>query len=156
MKFELAQANANDGPLSMVALGHLIDQVLYWYNRRLRPGSPQIRQRQYWLAARRADASEIQRQLQSRGRETAVRRQESIGNSRPSPAAERNAGYWSDAVFHDCADGFARPVGPGIGTVVDRSPAGLESLRGYGNACNAELAIAFADAALEALAEFNP
>lgn len=39
VKFELAQASANDGPLSMVALRHLIDQVVYWYNRRHRPGA---------------------------------------------------------------------------------------------------------------------
>lgn len=119
-------------------------------------GSPQIRQRQYWLAARLADASDIQCQLQSRRRKPPVGRQEPVGDGGPLASAGSPAGYWSDAVFHDCADGFARPVGAGIGPVVDRSPASLESIRGYGNACNAQLAIAFADAALEALRGFDP
>lgn len=112
-------------------------------------GAPQRRQRIWWSAARMGDTAHVQRQLQ-RGRRPESPRWEVAardGGSSPGPTS----GYWGDARWVECVDGFSRAVGPGLRTLADGSPAGLESLRGYGNALNAEVAIAFVVAVIEAL-----
>jgi DNA (cytosine-5)-methyltransferase 1 len=114
-------------------------------------GSPQKRQRLYWWAARMADAAHIKRELQRNGRRESRRWEEPVGNGRTSGAPRPTAGFWGDVVWLDCADGSRRPTKPGLCTVADRSPAGVEQLRGFGNALNAETAIGFAAALRETL-----
>lgn len=115
-------------------------------------GAPQIRQRQYWLAARVADTESIQRELRpGRFRETRRWEEPARDGRAPHPAGD-TAGYWRDALWYDGDDGCARPIGPGLRTLAARSPGDLDALRGYGNAINAELAIAFVASAREALA----
>lgn len=116
-------------------------------------GAPQKRQRLYWLAARVGDTAHIQRELQRSGREESVRWAEPAGErGAPDPLGE-TAGAWSDALWVQCLDGVERPVGAGLRTLADRSPWSVELLRGYGNACNAEAAIGFIRASIEALSE---
>jgi len=114
-------------------------------------GAPQRRQRLYWSAARLGDAAHIQRQLQRVRREESARWKESPrggGSPRASGAA---AGFWGDAEWVDCADGFRRPLGPRLRTLADGSPHSVDALRGFGNALNAEVAIGFAGAVMDAL-----
>ena len=67
-------------------------------------------------------------------------------NCRPSPAD----GHWRDADWLHCRDGKWRPVEPGTFPLAHGAPARVGRLRGYGNAINAEAAIAFIQAYLEA------
>lgn len=115
-------------------------------------GAPQTRQRLYWVAAWMADATHIKRQLLGRGREEKVRWQEPPRDRRAPGAPRSTAGYWGDALFVRCLDGHERALGPGLRTLAHGSPHAVESLRGFGNALNAEAAIGFAVAAREALA----
>lgn len=116
-------------------------------------GAPQKRQRLYWLAARVGDTAHIQRELQRGGRPESIRWEEpSRERGAPDPQGE-TGGYWNDALWVECLDDVERPVGPGLRTLADRSAWSVESLRGYGDACNAEAAIGFVRATIEALSE---
>ncbi len=68
------------------------------------------------------------------------------GNKRPGPSN----GFWRNADWLGCRDGKFRPVEPGTFPLADGAPARVGRLRGYGNAINAELAIAFVGAYKEA------
>ncbi|MAN76009.1 MAG: DNA cytosine methyltransferase [Rhizobiales bacterium] len=116
-------------------------------------GAPQKRQRLYWLAARVGDTAHIQRELQRSRRPESVRWEKPSGERSASDPRGDTAGYWGDAHWVECADGFERPVGPRLRTLADRSPHGVESLRGYGNALNAEAAIGFVRATIQSLEE---
>ena len=52
-------------------------------------------------------------------------------------------GFWRDAEWLYCRDGRYRAVEPGTFPLVTGTPARVGRLRGYGNALNAEAAIAF-------------
>jgi DNA (cytosine-5)-methyltransferase 1 len=52
-------------------------------------------------------------------------------------------GYWRDADWLGCTDGKWRPVEPGTFPLVDGATNRVGRLRAYGNAINAEAAIAF-------------
>ena len=75
------------------------------------------------------------------GRET-QRAERNSGDSRPGPVN----GFWADADWLFCRDGKWRPVEPGTFPLVDGAPARVGRLRAYGNAINAQAAIAFIDA----------
>ena len=115
-------------------------------------GSPQRRQRLYWTAARMGDAAHIRSQLLGSGRPESARWKEQAGDGSPSRSGRATAGFWRDVEWVDCADGKRRPLESGLCTLADRSPAGVDALRGFGNACNSECAIAFTVAVREALA----
>ena len=116
-------------------------------------GAPQKRQRLYWLAARVGDTAHIKRELQRSGRPESIRWEEPVGERGSPDPKGGTSGYWHDALWIQCLDDYQRAVGPGLRTLADRSAWGVESLRGYGNACNAEAAIGFVRAAIEALSE---
>jgi DNA (cytosine-5)-methyltransferase 1 len=63
------------------------------------------------------------------------------------PAGPVN-GYWEDVDWLYCRDGKWRPVEPGTFPLAHGAPARVGRLRAYGNAINAQAAIAFIDAAL--------
>jgi hypothetical protein len=57
-------------------------------------------------------------------------------------------GLWRDADWIFCRDGKWRPVEPGTFPLAHGAPARVGRLRGYGNAINAEAAVAFIEAAM--------
>lgn len=118
-------------------------------------GAPQRRQRLYWSAARVGNAAHIQRQLQLGGRRESTRWQEPPRDGGSSAAIGATAGYWNDAVIHECIDGYRRPLGPGLRTLAAGAPGAVDALRGIGNALNAEVAIGFLVALREALVGFD-
>lgn len=65
----------------------------------------------------------------------------------PGPAN----GFWRDADWIGCRDGRFRPVEPGTFPLADGAPARVGRLRAYGNAINAEAAIAFIQSAMPSL-----
>ncbi len=64
------------------------------------------------------------------------------GDHRPGPTN----GLWRDADWLFCRDGKWRPVEPGTFPLAHGSPARVGRLRAYGNAINAEAAVAFIEA----------
>ncbi|MDK4199015.1 DNA cytosine methyltransferase [Pseudomonas sp. HR1] len=66
----------------------------------------------------------------------------------PRPAGPAN-GFWSDADWLFCRDGKWRAVEPGTFPLADGAPARVGRLRAYGNAINAEAAIAFIQCAMD-------
>jgi DNA (cytosine-5)-methyltransferase 1 len=62
-------------------------------------------------------------------------------------------GLWGDADWLLCRDGKWRPVEPGTFPLAHGAPARVGRLRGYGNAINAEAAIAWIESYLEAIGE---
>lgn len=58
-------------------------------------------------------------------------------------------GIWRDADWLYCRDGKWRPVEPGTFPLAHGAPARVGRLRGYGNAINAEAAVAFIEAYLD-------
>jgi DNA (cytosine-5)-methyltransferase 1 len=60
-------------------------------------------------------------------------------------------GFWRDADWLFCRDGKWRPVEPGTFPLVDGTPARVGRLRGFGNAINAEAAVAFIESAIDSL-----
>lgn len=66
------------------------------------------------------------------------------GGDRPGPTN----GHWRDADWLFCRDGKWRPVEPGTFPLAHGAPARVGRLRGYGNAINAEAAVAFIEAYL--------
>jgi DNA (cytosine-5)-methyltransferase 1 len=73
------------------------------------------------------------------------RQQTAGGPWRPSDPGPTN-GFWRDAEWIACRDGKARPVEPGTFPLAHGAPARVGRLRAYGNAINAEAAIAFIEA----------
>jgi hypothetical protein len=61
-------------------------------------------------------------------------------------------GLWRDADWLLCRDGKWRPVEPGAFPLAHGTPARVGRLRAYGNAINAEAALAF----IEAVMAFAP
>lgn len=70
-----------------------------------------------------------------------------IGTSDSGPVN----GFWRDADWLGCRDGKFRPVEPGTFPLADGAPARVGRLRAYGNAINAEAAIAFIQSAMPSL-----
>jgi DNA (cytosine-5)-methyltransferase 1 len=60
-------------------------------------------------------------------------------------------GFWRNADWLGCRDGKFRPVEPGTQPLADGAPARVGRLRAYGNAINAEAAIAFINSAMPSL-----
>ena len=65
------------------------------------------------------------------------------------PATGQTNGYWRDADWLLCRDGKWRPVEPGTFPLAHGITSRVGRLRAYGNAINAEAAIAFIQAAME-------
>jgi DNA (cytosine-5)-methyltransferase 1 len=65
-------------------------------------------------------------------------------NGRPGPVN----GFWRDTDWLLCRDGKWRPVEPGTFPLAHGAPSRVGRLRAYGNAINAEAALAFIDAAV--------
>ncbi|MGU4696753.1 DNA cytosine methyltransferase [Burkholderia cepacia] len=70
-------------------------------------------------------------------------------------AAGPTNGFWRAADWLLCRDGKWRPVEPGTFPLADGAPSRVGRLRAYGNAINAEAAIAFILAALAALGDYE-
>lgn len=73
-----------------------------------------------------------------------------FGNSaagRPGPTN----GYWRNADWILCRDSKWRPVEPGTSPLAHGAPTRVGRLRAYGNAINAEAAIAFIESVIEAI-----
>lgn len=68
------------------------------------------------------------------------------GDKRPS----KTNGFWRNADWLLCRDGWWRPVEPGTFPLVDGSTQRVGQLRAYGNAINAEAAKTFIECAMEA------
>lgn len=92
-------------------------------------GSPQIRQRLYWVA----DAEGGQQR----------RSWERLPGEAGPARGRRSDRPWSDLEWIDCSDGRRRPTGPGVRPLAPRSAGHLERLRGYGNGLCAEVAVEF-------------
>lgn len=116
-------------------------------------GAPQRRQRLYWVATRMGNAEGIKRKLQLRGRQEGMRWEVSPGVGSSSDTAGATAGFWGDAVWFDCLDGTRRPLGPGIRSLASGSSWHVDALRGFGNALNAEAAVAFVGSTIEVILE---
>jgi DNA (cytosine-5)-methyltransferase 1 len=61
-------------------------------------------------------------------------------------------GFWRDADWLSCSDGFWRPVAPGTFPLVTGHPNRVAILRGAGNAINAEVAQGFIEAVMDVCA----
>ena len=61
-------------------------------------------------------------------------------------------GFWFPRDWIDCTDGKSRPIEPGSFPLADGVPARVGRLRGYGNAIKPQVAQAFIEAYLEAIA----
>jgi DNA (cytosine-5)-methyltransferase 1 len=71
---------------------------------------------------------------------------------RPGPAN----GFWGDADWLGCRDGKFRPVEPGTFPLADGASSRVGRLRAYGNAINAEAAIAFIQSAMASSLSSQP
>jgi len=99
-------------------------------------GSPQIRQRLYWLA-------------HTPGREQRGAWQREAIEAGPAGGRGANLGPWSDVEWIDCSDGRRRPAKPDIHPLAARVPGHVERLRGFGNALCVPAAAAFVAAYLD-------
>lgn len=102
-------------------------------------GAPHIRDRLFWVA----DPGGLGRQRGLSGREDQKR--QAVDGSAGRVCAVN--GHWRDADWLSCRDGAWRPVEPGTFPLADGAPARVGRLRAYGNAINAEAAVAFIQAA---------
>lgn len=95
-------------------------------------GAPQIRDRAYWVA----DSTSLRLGQEHPHAGWSFARDQAQG----VPAGSSSGGA---CVWRPGLDGRERPIEPGIEPVVDEYPGLLDRLRAYGNAINAEAAIAF-------------
>ncbi|CAN7661215.1 DNA cytosine methyltransferase [Aquipseudomonas alcaligenes] len=107
-------------------------------------GAPQIRDRSYWVANANSDRLEQQNSLLLGRRQNEAR----------SDATRRMP--WADVEWIICPDGKERPRKPRVDLLADGHSFGLDQLRAYGNAINAEAATQFIAAYLEATAYPTP
>lgn len=98
-------------------------------------GSPQLRQRLFWVAY--ADGWKPSNAKIQPGRE---HRQQS---------ENRILSFWGDYQWLECNDGFARRIEPGVLPLVDGVPSRLDKLHGYGNAIVPEVAAVFIRSVLD-------
>jgi DNA (cytosine-5)-methyltransferase 1 len=139
-------------------------------------GAPHIRDRTYWLAdaadvglstgpreqslrhgegqserpdgaGRLADTDGGNASAEWQQRGWQQRRQPQDGRSLQDGWTGPVNGIWRDADWLHCRDDKWRPVEPGTFPLAHGAPARVGRLRGYGNAINAEAAVAFIEAA---------
>ena len=112
-------------------------------------GAPHIRQRLYWVAQSvrerpcgwcHGDTQGVCREIQAEGRGASCR-------------TVPLDGFWRDADWIHCRDGFWRPVEPGTFPLADGSAARVGRLCGYGNAIVAPQAEAFIKAFMDIMEE---
>jgi DNA (cytosine-5)-methyltransferase 1 len=132
-------------------------------------GAPHIRQRLYWMADSKRDATQQGRiAVESRKGVTTTSARAPIelgrrcdtsglGNAdEPRPQRRRDAGSgradqrspWAASDFVECRDGKRRPVEPGIFPLAHGVPGRVGLLRGYGNAIVPQVAAAFIEACM--------
>ncbi|WP_137971978.1 DNA cytosine methyltransferase [Pseudomonas sp. F(2018)] len=115
-------------------------------------GSPNIRDRLYWVADSRGARFTEQLRIGDERQPTcgpglaALRGADSHGSAGPVN------GLWTDADWLFCRDGKWRPVEPGTFPLADGAASRVGRLRAYGNAINAEAAAQFIGAYLDATA----
>lgn len=124
-------------------------------------GSPNIRQRIYWMAY--ADGGNACTQRKQRGGQHGQFTQDGAARglgdtNQPGPQGRHERGNsgreqspWSSSVVLPCTDGKARRIEPGSFPLAHGISGRVGLLRGYGNAINPFLAAEFIQASLEAL-----
>lgn len=105
-------------------------------------GAPEIRDRIYWVGY--ADAQGLERH--AGGGDDSPRREGSFGPVAPPGHVN---GFWADAEWRDCTDGYKRPIQPGVSPMAYVAPNFMGRVRAYGNAIVAEAACEFVSAYLE-------
>ncbi|MEK6418461.1 MAG: DNA cytosine methyltransferase [Burkholderia gladioli] len=83
------------------------------------------------------------------GRNAARLESERLRDARGAPSTGPADGFWRAADWLLCRDGKWRPVEPGTFPLVDGAPSRVGRLRAYGNAINAEAAIAWIETCIE-------
>lgn len=132
-------------------------------------GAPHIRQRLWWGAVLRADATRVGREWggTARGRrigsshggvgdadgEGSQGRSVGRHRAREWPAWTAGVGWLDGAGWWPCADGKNRPFEPGVLPVADGISGRVVLIRGAGNAIVPQVAAAFVTAFMEAAAE---
>lgn len=94
-------------------------------------GAPHIRDRAYWVANSQGERGD---RIENTTGKT--------GGTSSKAGGETN-GFWSGEEWLECSDGKQRPIKPGIMPLADGDPGRVGTLRGYGNAINAEAAKEF-------------
>lgn len=111
-------------------------------------GAPHRRQRLYFVAdgglvhAERAGLEGHTRDVDDAGGRAQ--------SDRPAPAPGRTGGFWADAEWIACRDGYQRPIEPGTFPMAHGAAERMGRLRGYGNAIVAPQAAEFIKAYIEA------
>jgi len=120
-------------------------------------GAPIPRHRVHWVA--KSDSERLERisqpatrfgslAVEQARREIAGRSGAPVVGVGSLVTSEPTNSRWSDADWLQCRDDRWRPVQPGTFPLVDGAASDVGRLRGYGNAINADHAIAFIQAAL--------
>lgn len=111
-------------------------------------GAPHVRQRLYWVAHSATlgmedpDGSRFAHEDKRGGFEAP-------GEKTHSGPSQGN--YWSNCQWAECADGYLRPIEPGVLPLVDGFPGRVGQIAGYGNAVVPQVAAEFVMAAMEVL-----
>jgi DNA (cytosine-5)-methyltransferase 1 len=123
-------------------------------------GAPHIRQRIYfvafrpgadWLGNARRDGDWQHARKLSRDEAQHEERAAHGDHASSDPSAARD--FWRDCEWLPGTDGRSRAAQPGTLPLVARLPGHVEQLRAYGNSINTEQAVAFLEAAIEAVEE---
>jgi len=109
-------------------------------------GGKDLRERLYWVANSNEHCGGRQANPADYKREEVNRSTDWIG--RHSSLVNRSS---TDCEWVACADGWSRPIEPGLCAVVDENPARVGCLRAYGNAINAVQAQTFIEAVMESI-----